>query len=235
MTTYLLVHGAWHGGWCWKLLLPFLKHEDNEVFTPTLTGLGERHHLIDTPINLTTHVQDIINVMLFEDLKDVILVGHSYAGVVISGVAERCPERIKHLVFLDAFVPENGEAVNDISIPEFRLPTGPDISYPPIQPISPNELGITDPDIIAWIEPKLTPHPSGTLFEPLALTSKLAQKIPRSFISCVVGQAKNMGTVAKSAAKVRGKSNWVYHELNTGHNAMMTEPKELATLLLKLA
>src|SRR4051812_39309312 len=111
--TFVLVHGAWHGGWCWKKVLPFLTSAGYEVFTPTLTGLGERSHLLSPQINLDTHIKDIIAVLEYEDLKDVILLGHSYAGMVITGVAVQSGMRLAHLVYLDAVIPENGKSFKD--------------------------------------------------------------------------------------------------------------------------
>ena len=111
--TFLLVHGAWHGGWCWKKLTPLLQVAGHQVFTPTLTGLGERSHLLSPAVDLTTHIQDITAVLEYEDLQDVVLVGHSYGGMVIAGVAEQAGARLAQLVYLDAFLPEDGKALKD--------------------------------------------------------------------------------------------------------------------------
>ena len=111
MATYVLVHGAWHGGWCWQRVTPLLRAAGHEVLTPTLTGLGERSHLANSAIDLNTHIQDVVNVLEYEDLRKVILVGHSYGGMVITGVSERVPERLTHLVYLDAFVPRDGQSL----------------------------------------------------------------------------------------------------------------------------
>src|SRR5215216_473082 len=108
MTTFVLVHGGWHGGWCWKRVAPLLRDAGHDVYTPTLTGLGERVHLASPQVNLTTHITDVVNVIEFEDLSEVVLVGHSYGGVVITGVASKVSDRIKDLVYLDAFVAKDG-------------------------------------------------------------------------------------------------------------------------------
>jgi len=108
-TTYVLVHGAWHGSWCWKRVRKSLRDAGHQVFTPTLTGVGDRSHLNSAAINLSTHIADVVNLLQWEDLSDVVLCGHSYGGSVISGVIDRIPERIRTLVYLDAFVPEDGE------------------------------------------------------------------------------------------------------------------------------
>ena len=120
MATFVLVHGAWHGGWCWKKVTPLLRAAGHEVYTPTLTGLGERAHLLTREVDLDTHIRDIINVLEYEELRDVILVGHSYAGMVIAGVADRVPARLAHLVYLDAFVPRDGQASLSLSPPELE-------------------------------------------------------------------------------------------------------------------
>jgi pimeloyl-ACP methyl ester carboxylesterase len=114
MATFVLVHGGFSGGWIWKSVRAFLEAEKHRVYTPTLTGLGERSHLISPILDLETHIQDVVNVLRFEELKDVILVGNSYSGMVITGVADRCPDRIKHLIYVDAFVPHDGESVFDL-------------------------------------------------------------------------------------------------------------------------
>src|ERR687885_315704 len=110
MATYVLVHGGWHGGWCWRKVVPLLRRHGHEVYTPTLTGLGERSHLAHPLVDLETHVTDVVNVLFYEDLREVILLGHSNGGTLITAVAERVPERLAHLVYLDAFVPEDGQA-----------------------------------------------------------------------------------------------------------------------------
>jgi len=121
MSTFLLVHGAWHGGWCYKRVTQRLRQAGHEVYTPTLTGVGERSHLMSRTINLDTHVQDIVNVIHWEELSDIVLCGHSYAGMVISGVCEKIPEKLRALVYLDAFVPENNQSVMDLLPADLRL------------------------------------------------------------------------------------------------------------------
>jgi len=111
VAQYVLVHGSWHGGWCWRKLIPLLRRHNHDVYAPTLTGMGERQHLLSAHVGIETHVQDILNVLFYEDLRDVILVGHSYAGMIISAVAEEAGERIARLVYLDAFLPRDGDSV----------------------------------------------------------------------------------------------------------------------------
>ena len=118
MATFVLVHGAWHGSWCWKHVRKRLQHAGHDVFTPTLTGVGERCHLASPNVNLSTHIADILSLIQWEELSRIILCGHSYGGFVISGVADRIPDRIRALVYLDAFVPEDGECLFDLVSPE---------------------------------------------------------------------------------------------------------------------
>jgi pimeloyl-ACP methyl ester carboxylesterase len=118
MSTFVLVHGAWHGGWCYKRVAQLLRQSGHEVYTPTLTGLGERSHLMNRTIDLETHVRDIVDVIRWEELSDLVLCGHSYGGMVISGVVEKVPEKIRALVYLDAFVPDSGQALTDFLPPE---------------------------------------------------------------------------------------------------------------------
>src|SRR5438874_13830434 len=120
MSTYVLVHGAWHGSWCWKRVRQALQAAGHDVFTPTLTGVADRSHLISRDVNLETHITDVVNLIQWEELTNVVLCGHSYGGCVISGVADRIPDRIAALVYLDAFVPENGQSLHDTLPPEVR-------------------------------------------------------------------------------------------------------------------
>src|SRR5713101_7446751 len=120
MTTFVLVHGGWVGGWCWRRDTPLLEAAGHRVFTPTLTGLGARAHSYTAPIDLDTHIEDVVSVLQYEDLHEVVLVGHSYGGMVITGAAERAAERLAHLCYLDAFVPEDGQALADLVGPELR-------------------------------------------------------------------------------------------------------------------
>ena len=118
MATFVLVHGAWHGSWCWKRVRKALQAEGHDVFTPTLTGVGERSHLTSPQVTLDTHVADVVNLIRWEELTDVVLCGHSYGGCVITGVADRVAERLRALVYLDAFIPENGQSLHDTLPPE---------------------------------------------------------------------------------------------------------------------
>jgi pimeloyl-ACP methyl ester carboxylesterase len=172
-TTYILVHGAWHGSWCWKRVRAALQSAGHNVFTPTLTGLGERSHLNSAAVDFSTHIADIVNLIQWEELSDAVLCGHSYAGCVIAGVADQIPDRIKTLVFLDGFVLENGESLMDIvpsdvaqAIREQARATGEGWK---VNPILAQVLGVRDPHDVAWVNAQCTQvrhlaaSPPGTL------------------------------------------------------------------------
>ena len=238
MATLVLVHGGWHGGWCWAKVLPRLRQAGHDVFTPTLTGLGERSHLLAPSIDLTCHIQDIVNVLIYEDLNHVILVGHSYGGMVIRGVADQCANRIAHMVNLDAFVPQNGQscldqlaATSDVREATETM-TATDEWF--LAPGSPDDFGVTDPDDVRWMEERLSAQSIKTTTEPLWLHNPEADLLPRTFISCTVDQEAKMPSGALTAARIRKEAGWHYHELETGHDAMITAPDKLVNLLLQL-
>jgi len=225
-STFVLVHGAWHGGWCWKKVTTLLRAAGHEVFTPTLTGLGERAHLLNPQIDLSTHVQDITAVLEYEDLNNVVLVGHSYGGMVIAGVEEKSGARLAHLVYLDAFLPENGKAVKDYAP---LLPTRDDgWRVPPPGP--PSAFGVTDERDVVWMTPRLGDHPHKTFTQPVQLSEDKNRTLAKTFIQCTKAP---FFAEAGERARQRG---FRYRELfSAGHDAMVTKPKELAKMLLELA
>jgi len=222
--TFLLVHGAWHGGWCWKKLTPLLRVAGHQVFTPTLTGLGERSHLLSPAVDLTTHIKDITAILEYEDLQDVVLVGHSYGGMVIAGVAETAGARLGQLVYLDAFLPENGKAVKDYAA---LNPTRDDgWRVPP--PGSPPRFGVTNERDIAWMEARLGDHPNKTFTDPVRL-SRDNRSLPQSFIQCT--KAPFFAEAAERAKRQGFRSRELFA---AGHDAMITQPEALAKVLLEL-
>jgi pimeloyl-ACP methyl ester carboxylesterase len=237
MATYVLVHGGAHGGWCYRYVAPILRSAGHEVHTPTLTGLGERAHLLNPAIDLDTHITDIVAVLHYEDLRDVILVGHSYGGMVITGVADRAWDRVGHLVYLDAATPVNGESLADIAAPlmnaarrQARVVDGVElVLYPGTEPL-PN-YGVTDPDDIAWMAERLTPHPFACFTQPLALTHEAdVGKLPHTHIVCTSTLATR-DPARLAPARDAGRL-W---DIDTGHDLMITEPRAVADLLLRLA
>ncbi len=183
--TFVLVHGAWHGGWCYSRLARILRAKGHDVFTPTLSGLGERSNGYSPAINASTHVQDIVNVIDFEDLQDVVLVGHSYAGIVITKVADLMPERVRALVYLDAFVGEDDKSTFDFDLPEAvaahlsRAQSSGGHTIPPV-PSSAFGVGIDDQ---AWVDAKCTPQPFATLSERLRLSGRFHDVTNRTYIA----------------------------------------------------
>jgi pimeloyl-ACP methyl ester carboxylesterase len=179
--TFLLVHGAWHGGWCWRRVSDLLEAKGHKVFAPTMTGLGERSHLLTKDVNLTTHITDISNVLIWEGLSDVVLVAHSYGGIIANGVAERHHENISSIIFLDAFLPEDQETLLEKSSPAFvdaikaAIAKGDaGIKAPPA-----SAFGVEEKDR-AWVDSKITPHPVGTYTEKAVFTGardKIAKKM----------------------------------------------------------
>ncbi|MDX3904783.1 MAG: alpha/beta hydrolase [Pigmentiphaga sp.] len=233
--NYVLVHGAWHGGWCWRHVAGRLREAGHAVFTPTLTGLGERRHLLHEGITLDTFVQDIANVLQSEELRDVYLVGHSFGGRVACGVADRLRACLRRLVLLDAGLPEPGKAAWDAlpaDVREARLADvraagqGGAIPPPPAQ-----AFGVADPHAAAWLARRLTPHPLGAYTTPLQLSNPLGNGLPVTYIRCT---APAYGPIADSAAQARARTDWQYLELATAHDAMVTAPDALARMLLEL-
>lgn len=233
LSTFVLVHGAWHGGWCWDRVAPRLRAAGHEVHTPTLTGLSERAHLLSPMVGLETHIEDVVRVLDTLGLTGVTLVGHSYAGQVITGVADRRPDAVAKRVYLDAFVGEDGEAARDL-LPErvahHWAESAAERGFGWLVPVRPLEvLGVTEQADLDWLSPRLTPHPWKTYTDPLRLTGAAA-RVPAAFIECVSWMRVFQGHADR--ARERG---WPVHELETGHEAMVTAPAELAELLLRVA
>lgn len=236
MATYVLVHGGGHGGWCYQPLARILRSHGQEVYTPTLTGLGEREHLLRRDIDLDMHITDVVKVLEFEDLRDVILVGHSYGGMVITGIADRATERVGHMVYLDAANPENGQSLVDLAGPLMhaaraagRVVEGVElVLFPGKDPMS--FYGVTDPEQIAWMKPKLTPHPWRCFEQPLRLTNEAAMRaIPETHIVCT--ETLPFRDVDALKASSQGRV-W---DVDTGHDLMISEPEAVAELLLRIA
>ena len=237
MATYVLVHGAWHGGWCWRKLTPLLRAAGHEAHAPTLTGLGERVHLATPEVSTDTHVQDVCNLLEYEDLSGVVLVGHSYGGHVIAGVADQAPERLAHLVYLDAdsgvFAADGWSYVDVINAARRARGEGP--MGPPgdgdVWQRRLDMLGIVDPAERRWMAERLVPQPGTTGTDPLRLPSGRGQALPRTFILCTRGPWRSTHRLHP----VRTAPGWRLRELDTGHDAMVTAPRETADLLLEVA
>ncbi|MFL4998991.1 MAG: alpha/beta fold hydrolase [Xanthobacteraceae bacterium] len=231
--TFVLVHGAWHGGWCWRRVADLLSEGGHKVFTPTLTGLGERSHLMSGSIALATHVTDIVNVIQWEDLNEVVLVGHSYAGFVISGVAEQVPLAIASLVFLDAFVPETGQCLLELTAPATRevieaARLRGDIAVPAR---SAEFFKVNEKDR-AWVDALCTPQPIATLLDRITLTGAREHVGKKTYI-----RARDYPNPAFDAAYERLQSNpaWRVYEVPCGHDVMVDMPERLTEILLEAA
>jgi pimeloyl-ACP methyl ester carboxylesterase len=231
MATFVLVHGGWHGAWYWARLTPLLREAGHDVLAPTLTGLGERAHLVSPAVDLTTHVQDIVDVLEYEDLDHVVLVGHSYGGMVITGVAERASERLAQLVYLDAFVPGDGQSALELLPPERRAQfeaAERDGLIPLDWRAALAGWGVSDEADLRWMIPRMTAQPLASLRQPIASTAA-ARRLPRTFIHCRI---KPAGDSFRPFAEQARSEGWPVHELDAGHDAMVTMPRELAELLL---
>jgi len=229
--TFVLVHGAWHGGWCWNKVASILRGRGHSVFTPTQTGLGERSHLLSKSIDLDVFITDIANVLKWEDLNDVILVGHSFGGNAISGVADRMRERVRRLVYLDAVILENGRSVFSQlpkDVVEARTKAAQQTSGGLSIPApSPSAFGITDAAQAQFVASHLTPHPFQTYVSPLKLESKVGNDLPTSYIVCTDPIYKMLET-SRNWVKAAG---WKMSEIRAGHDAMVIAPERLAELL----
>jgi pimeloyl-ACP methyl ester carboxylesterase len=229
--TFVLVHGAYHGAWCWQGVARRLRALGHEVYTPTLTGLGERSHLIGLRPTLQTFIEDVAQVLRYEDLTDVILVGHSFAGSVVSGLADCMPERLAHLVYLDAQVLQSGQAPADTAPPEIiekykqRAQASGCVSIPPP---AVEAFGISEPGMVEWVRARLTPHPYQTYFNPLTLQHPLGNGRPATYIAVTAPLFPN---TAHSRTVARQQPGWTYLELPTAHNAMLLMPDELTVML----
>ena len=237
MATYVLVHGGGHGGWCYQRVARLLRAEGHDVYTPTLTGLGERSGALSPALDLDFHVRDVVAVLHYEDLRDVILVGHSYGGMVITGAADRAAERVGKLVFLDAANPRNGQSLVDVAGPviEVTRPMGAVVDGVELVLLpaagAAAFYGIDDPDDQAWVDARLTGHPWKCFEQPLELTDEVALwAIPQYHIVCtstIPTRAKDL--VAKARAEGR------FWDIDTGHDLMITEPCAVAAALLEVA
>jgi pimeloyl-ACP methyl ester carboxylesterase len=220
-SSFVLVHGAWHGGWCWQRVADRLHARGHRVYTPTLTGLADRSHLLTEQVNLTTHITDVVNLIRWEELKDIVLCGHSYGGMVVTGVADKVPERIGALVYLDAFVPESGQSMNDL-----RPRALPATGYT-LPPITAETFRVNERDR-PWVDRLCTPHPIGCITEKLALTGAYRGVQRRIYI-----RAANYPSPAFEPTYERLKSDlgWTAHQLPCGHDVMVDMPDALAELL----
>jgi pimeloyl-ACP methyl ester carboxylesterase len=230
---YVLVHGACHGGWCWSRVARLLRADGHDVFTPTLTGFGERSHLLTRDVGPETLVQDVVNVLEWEELSDVVLVGHSFGALVALAVAGRVPGRLRKVVLLDGVVVEPG-APGFAGLPpeavEARIAAAEafdgGLSYPP--PVA-SVFGVTDPDDIAWVQRRLTSQPLRSYTKPFPLTAPLGGGLPVTYVCCT----EPPYPAIHSAHAIVRREGWEWRELATGHDAMISDPEATAAELLR--
>lgn len=233
--TFVLVHGVWHGGWCWSRVADLLRARGHRVTTPTQTGLGERSHLLSPAITMDTFVEDIVRHLEWEDLQDIVLVGHSFGGAPITGAADKIPERIGRLIYLDGAIMEDGETWFGLLPPDIaasRKKAAEETTGGLSLPIAPVEsFGVKEPDDVAFLERRLTPHPLATFSTPLRLAKPAGNDLPAHYITCT-DPAYLPAKVALERARAKG---WPVSEIETGHDAMVTAPQATADLLERLA
>ena len=234
--TFVLVHGAWHGGWCWVRVAERLQAAGHRVFTPTLTGLGDRAHLLSPDVGLDTFIEDVVGTLETGGLTDTILVGHSFGGVPITGAADRMPDRIAQLVYLDAMLPQDGRSVFDLVAPELAAErrrqaqaTSGVLALPP-PPAS--AFGVKAPADVEWLERRLRPQPLRGYEDRLRLRHPFGNGLTITYIACTEPPYALLLPIHEYARRQPG---WRYLELATGHDAMVTAPAELAEILIEIA
>jgi pimeloyl-ACP methyl ester carboxylesterase len=231
--TFVLVHGAWHGGWSWVRVADRLRARGHIVFAPTLTGLGERAHLLRPGIDLSLHIADVVGVIKYERLNDVVLVGHSYGGCVISGIAEAMPDAIASIVFLDAFIPDNGDATVDLVPPAvqevIRAALQRGDTTVPVRDAAAFKVNEKDR---AWVDALATPQPIGTMIEKIKLSGARERIAKKTYI-----RASGYPNVSFEKAQARAKADrtWRTYEVPCGHDVMIDDPDRLTETLLEVA
>lgn len=230
MSTYVLIAGAGRGGWVWKSVRHILAGHGHDVYSPSLTGSGDRVHLASESVTLATQVADITNLLFYEDLRDVILVGHSYGGVIVAAAADQAADRIGRIVFLDAPLIEHGERAVDTLSRTRGIPVE-ELQRNWIEPVGRVPRGI-EPDLAAWMEPRLTGHLTGPGSEPVSMTNPVAASIPRTYVFCTQSRPSMPSVWYRDRFIAEGKS---YISLDAVHDCMLTNPAETAKILLDLA
>jgi pimeloyl-ACP methyl ester carboxylesterase len=232
VTNIVLVHGAWHGAWTWRRLTPILRARGFDVHCPTLTGLGDRSHLRTPAIDLELHVQDVTLAIESEELSDVVLVGHSYAGLVVQAVAARMSDRMAGVVFMDTFIAQPGEKLFDLVSPAERdhLRAVAAANDPPwlLPPFPPTGYGVTEPADAAWLAAKLDPMPIACFEQPACFDADALAALPQAYI---FASRSDRDRFSRFAATFRMHPCHGYHEVASGHDMMLTHPQETADIV----
>ena len=242
MANFVLVHGAWHGGWCWQRVTSLLQQQGHRVHAVTLTGLGERAHLLSPAITLDTHIDDVISAIEVEELHDVVLAVHSYAGMIGTAVADRIGKHLKHLVYVDAVIPKPGESwssTQSAATQQQRLSAAQASTRFSFPPPDPEVYGLIDADH-AWVKRRQTPHPGNTYQAPLSFDVQRVAAIPRTFVNCT---QPALATIEPSRLRAKDPKFWdgawlpnsKIVEIKTGHDPMISEPAALTKILLDCA
>jgi pimeloyl-ACP methyl ester carboxylesterase len=235
--NFVLVHGAWHGGWCWSRVRDRLSLLGHRVFTPTLTGLGERSHLLSASISLETHITDVVNVIEWEDLDDVVLVGHSYGGWVICGVAERVLARLASIVFVDALIPQDGQSLLEHGRPgsDQQILAARALGQVSRPGPSADELGVQDPSDRAWVDSKLTEQPIGVSLGPIRLTGAHDRVPKKTYVLATRYAGSSSARFRVIHDRLSRTSGWSVRQVASGHDVMVDAPGELAEILVDAA
>jgi pimeloyl-ACP methyl ester carboxylesterase len=231
ISTFVLVHGAWHGGWCWRRVSRLLTAKGYEVFAPTLTGVGELSHLLSPTIDLDTHIADVTNLIKWNELEDVVLVGHSYGGMVISGVAEKAETSLASLVMLDAFYPEHGQSLIDLTAPPSRdaIQDAADKGATTVPARSAAFFNVNDKDT-TWVDRQCTPQPIRTMMQKLSLSGARERIATRAYI-----RASSYPSEPFDQARAKARANgWRIYDVPCGHDVMLDAPERLAEILMEL-
>jgi pimeloyl-ACP methyl ester carboxylesterase len=236
--TFVLVHGAWHGGWCWNRVADLLRARGHRVFTPSLTGLGDRAHLFSKDISMQTHVEDILSVVETEELSDFILVGHSYGGFVISGAADTLRERVSRYVYLDASLPPDMSSGTSFSWASFNPPearearlksvreqgNGVALPAPP-----PGAFAVTEPADVAWLQRRLRPMPVGTYLSTFTFKNSGSNGLKRTYMATI---KPPYALLTSTRERIKADNTWSFMTLDAGHDCMVTAPDALAAVLM---
>jgi pimeloyl-ACP methyl ester carboxylesterase len=231
--TFVLIHGTWHGGWCWRRVSDLLERKGHKVYAPSLTGLADRSHLLTKEVNLTTHVNDVVNLVRWEDLKDIVLVGHSSAGFVITQAVEEIRPSVSSIVYLDAFVPQPGDNLISLANPGPRKALEDAVAKGEIvaKPVPAKAFNVNERDR-AWVDSKCTPHPLASVVEKVAAAEAREKIARKTYI-----RASNFDSPVfdQTLAKLKSTDGWKTYELPSGHDVMIDMPDRLTEILIEVA
>lgn len=225
MATFVLVHGAWHGGWCWQRVAALLQNERHTVYAPTLTGVCERSHLSSATIDLTTHVSDVVNEIKWKELEDIVLVGHSYGGMVVTGAAEQCLDKIRSIVYLDAFLPLDGQSLYDIVGGRHEARDGL------VDPL-PAEFFAVNPQDSDWVDRMTTRQSEATFAQRLAVTGAYNRIAKKTYVRALQGAIPPFASIY---ARLSADDTWNCLEIDCGHDMMIDQPQAVTRILLDAA